>query len=46
MDKILNLLEENATYTVEQLAAMCDRDENEIRSTIKNYEKDGVILGY
>lgn len=46
MDKILNLLEENATYTAEQLAAMCDRDEAEVKKTISNYEKDGVILGY
>ena len=46
MDKILNLLEENATYTVEQLAAMCDRSEEELRATISKYEKDGVILGY
>lgn len=46
MDKILNLLEENATYTAEQLAVMCDRDKDEIKNSIKQYEKDGVILGY
>ena len=46
MDKILRLLEENATYTVEQLAAMCDRDEAELAKDIKKYEAEGVILGY
>lgn len=46
MDKILTLLEENATYTTKQLAAMCDRSESEIRSDIDNYEKNGIILGY
>lgn len=46
MDEILKLLEDNATYTAEQLAAMCDRDEAEIAEKIKKFEKDGVILGY
>lgn len=46
MDEILKLLEDNATYTPAQLAVMCDGDEKEISDKIKNYEKDGVILGY
>ncbi len=46
MDKILKLLEENATLTSEQLAAMCDTSEEEMRAAINKYEKDGVILAY
>lgn len=46
MDKILKLLEDNATLTHEQLAVMCDKEVGDIKKLIKAYEKDGVILGY
>ena len=46
MDKILKLLEDNATLTYEQLAIMCQKEEGDIKRIIKQYEQDGVILGY
>lgn len=46
MDKILNLLEENATLTPKQIAVMLEKEEGDIKKAIKAYEKDGVILGY
>ena len=46
MDQILKTLEENATLTPEQLATMFQKDEGEIRDIIRQYEEDGVILGY
>ena len=46
MDKILNLLEEDATLTAKQLAVMLDKEEGDIKKSIDTYEKDGVILGY
>ena len=46
MDKILQLLEEDATLTAEQLSTMLSKEVGEIKNAIENYEKDGVILGY
>ena len=46
MDKILNLLEENATLTPKQIAVMLEKEEGDIKNAIEAYEKDGVILGY
>ena len=46
MDKILKLLEDDATLTPEQIALMCEKEVGEIRDLIKQYEADGVILGY
>lgn len=46
MDRLLELLEENARLTDAQLAAMLDRPEEEISRQIRQYEKDGVIKGY
>ena len=46
MDKILKTLEDNATLTPEQLAVMFDKEVGEIRDLIKQYEQDGVIVGY
>ena len=46
MDKILNLLEENATLSAKQLAVMLDKEEGDIKQIIAAYEKEGVILGY
>lgn len=46
MDKILKLLEDDATLTAKQLAVMLEKEEGDIKKTISAYEKDGVILGY
>jgi len=46
MDKILKLLEDDATLTPDQIALMCEKEVGEIRDLIKQYEADGVILGY
>ena len=44
MDKILKLIEDDATLTNEQLALMLSKEVGEIKSIIDKYEKDGVIL--
>lgn len=46
MDKILQLLEEDATLTAEQLSVMLSKEVGDIKKAIDKYEKDGVILGY
>ena len=45
MDEILKLLEKDATLTPAMLAAMCRKDEGDIRKMIEEWEKNGVILG-
>ena len=46
MENILKVLEDNANLTAEQLAVMCNKEVGDIQKIIKQYEKDGVILGY
>ena len=46
MDTILKLLEDNATLTPAQLAVMCGKETGDIKKLIREYEKDGVIVGY
>ncbi|MBE6702031.1 MAG: Lrp/AsnC family transcriptional regulator [Ruminococcaceae bacterium] len=46
MDTILKLLEDNANLTHEQLAVMCKKEVGDIKKLIKQYEQDGIILGY
>lgn len=46
MDQLLNLLNENARLTTEQLAVMLNRSEEEVAEQIAAYEKSGVIRGY
>ena len=46
MNEILKALEENATLTTEQLSTMLGKEEGDIRDMIRQYEEDGVILGY
>ena len=46
MDKILKILEDNASLTHEQLAVMCNKEVGDIKKFIEQNEKDGVILGY
>ena len=46
MDKILQILEDNANLTHEQLAVMLDKEVGDIKNIIEKYEKDGIIGGY
>ncbi|MBO5213033.1 MAG: Lrp/AsnC family transcriptional regulator [Clostridia bacterium] len=46
MDKILKLLEDDATLTASDLATMLSKEVGDIKDIIEKYEKDGVILGY
>ncbi len=46
MDQILKTLEDDATLTPAQLAVLFDKEEGDIRALIKEYEAEGVILGY
>lgn len=44
--KLLQLLEEDCTYTREQLAAMAHMTVEEVDAAVKAYEAEKVILGY
>ncbi len=46
MEKILKILEDDATLTPEQLSVMLDKEVGDIKQMIEKYEKDGVIVGY
>lgn len=46
MKSMLELLENDSTLTAEQLAVMIGGDVEEIKTLIRSYEKDGVIVGY
>lgn len=46
MEEILDLLRQNARLTVEDIAAMTKKTEEEVRAIIKKLEDDGVILKY
>lgn len=46
MDRLLNLLDENARLTTEQLAVMLNKTADEVANAIAEYEKQGVIRGY
>nr|WP_319488312.1 Lrp/AsnC family transcriptional regulator [uncultured Caproiciproducens sp.] len=46
MDRLLNLLDENARLTTDQLAVMLDKTADEVANAIADYEKQGVIRGY
>jgi len=46
MDKILQILEDNANLTPEQLSVMLDKEVGDIKNIIEKYEKDGIIVGY
>ncbi|MDR2932950.1 MAG: Lrp/AsnC family transcriptional regulator [Oscillospiraceae bacterium] len=43
---LLKLLEENARYTVPELAAMLGTSESEVKAALAACEKSGVIRGY
>ncbi len=44
--QLINLLVENARYTVKQLSAIVGKDESVVSSAIKELEDDGVIVKY
>ena len=44
--KVLRFLEENSRLTFKELAAMCDKEQGDIKALIDSYEQSGVILGY
>lgn len=46
MDKLLKLLEDNATLTPAELAVMLNKEEGDIRAMIRRHEENGVIVGY
>ena len=46
MDKLLSLLENDATLTPEQLSVMLDKEVGDIKNMIEKYERNGVLLGY
>lgn len=46
MKQLLELLENNARLTNEQLAVMLGISENEVEAMIQKYRNDGVISGY
>ncbi len=46
MNKLLKLLEANARYTDEELAAMLGLSEQEVRAQVEEYEQAGIIRGY
>jgi DNA-binding Lrp family transcriptional regulator len=45
-NKLLTLLENDATLTPEQLSKMLEKEVGDIKKLILDYEKQGVILGY
>lgn len=46
MDEILEILEKDARLTTEEIAKMVGKTTNAVKSAIKKYEKEGVILKY
>ncbi len=46
MDEILEILEKNSNYTVEQISKMTGKTEDEVGKAIKEYEDKNIIAGY
>ena len=46
MDELLKLLRENALESTETIAKMLRTTEDDIKTRILDYEKDGIIRGY
>ncbi|MFI3257707.1 MAG: Lrp/AsnC family transcriptional regulator [Spirochaetales bacterium] len=46
MEEILQLLQDNARLTAEDIAAMTKKSVDDVRSIITQFEKDGIILKY
>ena len=46
MEKLLRILEDDATLTPAEIAVMLEKEEGDIKKMIRKLEEDGVILGY
>lgn len=46
MEEILEILEKNSRYSVEQIAVMLGKSEDEVRAVIEKMEEDNIIVGY
>ncbi len=46
MDRILELLEDNARISIEDLGKLSGKSKKEIEKAIKKYEEEGVIVKY
>lgn len=46
MDEILEILEDNARISLEDLEKLTGKNKKDVESAIKNYEKKGVIVKY
>ncbi|MDP1853474.1 MAG: Lrp/AsnC family transcriptional regulator [Candidatus Omnitrophota bacterium] len=46
MDEILEILEKDARLSPEEIAKLIKKDVKSVKSAIKKYEKEGVILKY
>jgi DNA-binding Lrp family transcriptional regulator len=46
MEEILEILERNSKYSVDEIAAMTGKSEQEVREAIKKYEQENTIVGY
>ncbi len=46
MEPLLKLLQENASLTPAKLAVLLNQSEAAVAAAIKNYESQGVLLGY
>ncbi|MBL7151682.1 MAG: Lrp/AsnC family transcriptional regulator [Candidatus Omnitrophica bacterium] len=46
MDEILEILEKDARITPEEIARMLKKKPSEVKSAIKKYEKEGLIVKY
>jgi len=46
MQEILEILEKDSRVTEEQIAVMLNKSVDEVRSAIKRYQEENVILGY
>ncbi len=46
MDKLLEILSTNSDFSMEELALMLNKPEDEIKAKIKDYRAKGIINGY
>ena len=46
MEEILDILEKNCRYSLDEIAKMTGKTESEVKKTIEEYEKNNVIEGY
>ena len=45
MEPILELLNENSIYSVEDMASMLDMEKEDVEAKIAQYKEDGILLG-